>query len=162
MDSSELYHVKQQFFLGAYKSLANTTLPSPSSADHHPMLLYKARALIALNDPRSVLQLVDEDDENVAVRAVRGLAKYVGISDTADKDTVLEELRDIALEIEGEGSEGSQKDKALVRVLVATAFVRAGETEEALETLGTDTEDLEASVASVGRRLKYVHSSSII
>jgi len=32
----------------------------------------------------------------------------------------------------------------LVRVVAATAFVRAGEVEEALETLGSDTEDLEA------------------
>jgi coatomer protein complex subunit epsilon len=120
------------------------TLPEPSSADYHQLLLYKVRAFIALNDPRSALQVVGEDDENIAVRGARSLAKYVATTDTADNEAALEELRDLTLEIEGQDSEGSEKDKALVRVLAATAFVRAGEIEEALETLGTDTEDLEA------------------
>lgn len=60
------------------------------------------------------------------------------------KESALEELRDLSVEIEGDDIEGDERDKALVKVLAGTAFARAGEIEEALETLGTDTEDLEA------------------
>ncbi|KAF8347893.1 coatomer complex protein [Amanita rubescens] len=144
MESTQLYHVKQQFILGAYKSLADMPLPDISSSDYTSVLLYKARAHIALNDPQSALRLTSEDNENVAVKAVRALAKYVAADDDVDKDAALEEQRDLAVEIEGDDSEGGAGEKALVRVIAATAFVRAGETEEALETLGTDTEDLEA------------------
>ena len=174
MQSADLYHVKQQFilgichsvfcssvltlcaFTGAYKSLADMPLPNPSS-DYTSVLLYKARAHIALNDPQSALRLTDEDDENVATKAVRALAKYVAAEDNEDKDAALEEQRDLAVEIEGDDSEGSASEKALVRVIAATAFVRAGENEEALETLGTDTEDLEASVV-----LYYTHCTVLI
>ena len=160
MDSSELYHVKQQFilgmssepssiiltsqFVGAYRSLVDMPLPGSSSPDYSPMLLYKARAFIALNDPQSALKLAGEDDENMAVKAVRALAEYVAAEDDTEKEAALDVLRDLAVEIEGDDSGGTPRDEALVRVLAATAFVRAGETEEALETLGTDTEDLEA------------------
>ena len=48
----------------------------------------------------------------------------------------MEELRDLSVEIEGDDLEASNRDKWLVRVLAGTAFVRAGEVEEALETLG--------------------------
>lgn len=121
-------------------------LPELSSSDYTPVLLYKARAHIALNDPQSALSLTNEDSENVAVKAVRALATYIAADDDMDKDAALEEQRDLAIETEGDDSEGGAREKALVRVIAATAFVRAGETEEALETLGTDTEDLEASV----------------
>jgi coatomer protein complex subunit epsilon len=175
MQSADLYHVKQQFILGichsiscsfvlnvcaitgAYKSLADMPSPGAPSSDYTSVLLYKARAHIALNDPQSALRLTDEDDEDVATKAVRALAKYVAAEDNEDKDAALEEQRDLAVEIEGDDSEGSASEKALVRVIAATAFVRAGETEEALETLGTDTEDLEASVV-----LYYTHCTVLI
>ncbi|RDB20839.1 Coatomer subunit epsilon-1 [Hypsizygus marmoreus] len=147
MDSSEIYHVKQQFILGAYKSLVALTLPDPNSPDYTPTLLYQARAHIALNDPDSALRLIPAGSDNVAVKATASLAKYVAASGSASKDAQeasLEELRDLAVEIEGDDAEGSDSDKALVRVLAGTAFTRAGEIEEALETLGVDTEDLEA------------------
>jgi len=48
----------------------------------------------------------------------------------------LEELRDLSVEIEGDDLEASDKEKWLVRVLAGTAFSRADEVEEALETLG--------------------------
>ncbi|KAG6844778.1 hypothetical protein H0H87_003896 [Tephrocybe sp. NHM501043] len=145
--SSELYHVKQQFVLGAYKTLINLTLPDPNSPTYTPTLLYQARAHIALNDPESALKLIPTDSENVAVKAAASLARYVSASQNVDKDMIdasLEELRDLAVEIEGDDEEVDDSDKALVRVLAGTAFARAGEIEEALETLGVDTEDLEA------------------
>ena len=50
------------------------------------------------------------------------------------------------MEIEGDDGEVDEKEKGLVRVLAGTAFTRAGEIEEALETLGAGTqhENLEA------------------
>lgn len=121
------------------------TLPDPNSPDYTPTLLYQARAHIALNDPKSALQLIPTTSENVAVKAAASLARYVGASES-EQESSLEELRDLAVEIEGDDVEGDDRDKALVRVLAGTAFARAGEVEEALETLGVDTEDLEACV----------------
>ncbi|KAG5647806.1 hypothetical protein DXG03_007728 [Asterophora parasitica] len=147
MDSSELYHIKQQFVLGAYTTLVNLTLPDPNSPTYTPALLYQARAHIALDDPKSALGLLPADSENVAVKAAASLARYVSAARGVDKDAIdtsFEELRDLAVEIEGDDTDGSEEEKALVRVLAGTAFARAGEIEEALETLGVDTEDLEA------------------
>ncbi|KAF8966300.1 coatomer complex protein [Flammula alnicola] len=144
MDSSELYHTKQQFTLGAYKALIQQTLPDESSSDYIPSLLYKARSYIAINESKSALALIPEDSENVALKAVSSLARFVDAGDSTNAEAALEELRDLSVEIEGEDVEGSDRDKALVRVLAGTAFARAGEVEEALETLGSETEDLEA------------------
>lgn len=58
-------------------------------------------------------------------------------------------MRDLCVEIEGDG-EQEEKDKEVVRVVAGTAFARAGEVEEALESLGAGTshENLEAYVFS--------------
>ncbi|KIY53365.1 hypothetical protein FISHEDRAFT_68971 [Fistulina hepatica ATCC 64428] len=143
MDSSELYHIKQQFILGAYKALTNLS-PDPSSSEYVPTLLYRARAYIALGDPQSAIDIIPSHSENVAFRAVIALAQYVQASDAADRESSLEALRDLSVEIEGDDVDGTDRDKAVVRVLAGTAFARAGEIEEALETLGVDTQDLEA------------------
>jgi coatomer subunit epsilon len=80
---------------------------------------------------------------------VAALARYLG-TPAADRDTdaLLEPLRDLSVEIEGDDAEGSDKDKETARVLAGITFANAGETEEALETLGagTQTENLEACV----------------
>ncbi|EGN96757.1 hypothetical protein SERLA73DRAFT_184918 [Serpula lacrymans var. lacrymans S7.3] len=144
MDSSELYHVKQQFILGAYKSLAELSLPSPSAADYIPTLLYKARASIALDDPQSALALIPSDTENVALKAVTALAQYVD----AGGEEALEALRDLCVEIEAD-EESEEREKDIVRVVAATAFARVGEVEEALETLSGASENLEAIAATV-------------
>lgn len=83
--------------------------------------------------------------ENIALKAVAGLARYV-VAGAAEKDAALEELRDLCVEIEGEDLDATEKEKGMVRVLAGTAFALAGEVEEALETLGvgTNTENLEA------------------
>jgi len=142
MDSSELYHVKQQFFLGAYKTLISLSLPPRSSSDYIPTLIYQARAHLALNDPSAALSLLPSDSEDVTIKAVSSLSRYVAATTpTSDEnaeaaEAALEELRDLSVEIEGDDLEASEKDKWLVRVLAGTAFARAGEVEEALETLG--------------------------
>ncbi|THH32494.1 hypothetical protein EUX98_g1674 [Antrodiella citrinella] len=145
MDSSELYHIKQQFTLAAYKSLVDLT-PESNSPDYIPTLVYQARAHIALNDPSAALQLIPSDTEDVSVKGVVALARYVGATDETAKDAALEELRDLCVEIESEDAEAEEKEKDLVKVLAGTAFAIAGEVEEALETLGagSSTENLEA------------------
>ena len=133
--------------LGAYKSLVDLTLPDPSAPDYTPTLIYKARAYLALDKPSEALQLVPSGTENVALKAVTALAKYID-ADANEKggESILEELRDLCVEIEGDDGEVDEKEKGLVRVLAGTAFTRAGEIEEALETLGAGTqhENLEA------------------
>jgi coatomer protein complex subunit epsilon len=135
------------------------TLPDPNSPDYTPTLLYQARAHIALNDPKSALQLIPTNSENVAVKAAASLARYVAASGT-EQEAPLEELRDLAVEIEGDDAEGDDRDKDIVRVLAGTAFARAGEVEEALETLGVDTEDLEACVTVMIRAKPTVLTAS--
>jgi len=61
------------------------------------------------------------------------------LKNPAEKETHLEELRDLCVEIEGEDAEGDEYEKGSVRVLAGTAFAREGEIEEALETLGAGT-----------------------
>ncbi len=167
MESSELYHVKQQFHLGlwppapsplphlrpdisppagAYKSLVDLTLPDPDSPDYTPTLIYKARANIALGSTAAAAALVPADTENLALKSVASLARYVGATSDDAREAALEELRDLSVEIEGEDGEATPWEKGVVRVLAGTAFVRAGEIEEALEILGAgnDTQNLEA------------------
>jgi len=104
--------------------------------------VYKARSLIALGENKSVPDILPSGNENVALKAVAVFARYV----EEKTEEVLEELRDLAIEIEDEDVEGTDRDKDTVRVIAGTAFAIAGEVEEALETLGSDTEDLEAYV----------------
>ena len=62
----------------------------------------------------------------------------------------MEELRDLSVEIEGDDLDANDKEKWLVRVLAGIAFARAGEVEEALETLGLsggNEESVEACVS---------------
>ncbi|KAF9530417.1 coatomer complex protein [Crepidotus variabilis] len=145
MVSSDLYHIKQQFVLGAFLSLSKLELPDSTSDDYLPTVLYKARSSIALNEAKSALSIIPSGSENVALKAVASLARYVGATDETKAEAALEELRDLSVEIEGEEDvEGSDQDMDLARLLAGTAFARAGEIEEAIETIGTETEDLES------------------
>jgi len=121
-------------------------LPDVNSPDYARTLLYKARALITINECDIALKLLENLRENVSTKAASSLARYIGASNPAAKESALEELRDLSVEIEGDDPEGDDRDKALVKVLAGTAFAIAGEIEEALDTLGIDTEDLEAYV----------------
>lgn len=144
LNSSKIFSIYSTS--GAYKSLVDLSL-DPNSPEYIPTLVYQARSHIALNNPKAALQLIPTGSENVALKAVVALAKFVDAED-ADREALLEELRDLSLEIDSDDVEGTERDKATVRVLAGTAFARAGELEEALETLGADTEDLEAYVSS--------------
>ncbi|KAH9857348.1 coatomer complex protein [Lenzites betulinus] len=148
MDSPDLYHVKQQFTLGAYKSVVELALPDPNSPDYTPTLVYQARAHLALGNTAAALALAPPESDSIALKAVAALAQY--LSAEADADAALEQLRDLVVEIEGEEDEDEEApaewEKGVVRVLAGAAFARAGEVEEALETLGagTDTRNIEA------------------
>ncbi|KAI0299268.1 coatomer epsilon subunit-domain-containing protein [Russula brevipes] len=144
MESTDLYNVKQRFFLGAYKSLGEQSLPEQPSEDYTPTLFYKARAHIALDDAKAVASLIPADTENLALKAVSVFANYIS---APAGDAALEELRDLCVEIEGDDVEATEREKGWVRVVAGTAFARAGEIEEALETLGAEstTENLEAA-----------------
>jgi len=113
--------------------------------------VYKARAYIALDDPKPVQALVPADAEEVSLKAVSALARYVGATSPEDKEGSLEELRDLCVEIEGDDVDATPKEKGTVRVLAGTAFALANEVEEALETLGvgTNTDNLEAVALTV-------------
>jgi coatomer protein complex subunit epsilon len=147
--SSALYHLKQNFTLGAYKNLLEISLPDENSPEYAEFVTYKARAHIALGNPRAVASLVPADSENVALKAVLALAKWTAAPEDK-REELLEQLRDIVVELEGEDVVGSQQDKDAAKVLAGQAFAAAGETEEALETLGVGTqmENLEACVSS--------------
>jgi coatomer protein complex subunit epsilon len=130
---------------GAYESLAEYT---PDKPFEDTILFYKARAHIALGDTEIIKQIIPADTESLALKAVTVFANY--ISAPAAGDAALEELRDICVEIEGDDVEATEREKGWVRVVAGTAFARAGEIEEALETLGAEstTENLEAYVFS--------------
>lgn len=81
------------------------------------------------------------------------MARYIAATtppsdeDSEAAEGALEELRDLCIEVDD--LEASEKDKWLVTVLAGTAFARAGEVEEALETLGLNGDNqvsLEACV----------------
>ena len=129
--------------------MISLTLPPQSSPDYIPTLVYQARAHLALNNPSATLSLLPDDSEDVTIKAVSSLAHYIASSSESSQEAALEELRDLSVEIEGDDLEATDKDKWLVRVLAATAFARAGEVEEALETLGLsggNEESVEACV----------------
>lgn len=136
------------YLIGAFKTLADLPLPEAESEDYIPILFYKARALIALGDSTAVSSLIPTDSENLALKSVAALAKYTSGADASD--AALEELRDLAVEIEGDDADATDREKGWVRVVAGTAFARASEVEEALETLGvaSSTENLEAYVSA--------------
>ncbi|KAI0255714.1 coatomer epsilon subunit-domain-containing protein [Lactifluus subvellereus] len=148
MESTDLYNVRQCFFLGAYKSLVEQNLPDRSSEDYIPILFYRARAHIALGDTETATSIIPTETENLALKTVAVFANYIS---APGSDAALEELRDLCVEIEGDDVEATEREKGWVRVVAGTAFARANEIEEALETLGADstTENLEAVAIAV-------------
>lgn len=95
----------------------------------------------------------------MTIKAVSSLARYVAATTPTSSENseaaeaALEELRDLSVEIEGDDLEASGRDKWLVRVLAGTAFARASEVEEALETLGLNGGNQESVEACVFLRV---------
>lgn len=151
MDSLDLFHIRQKYYLGSYQPLQAADLPDKLSPDYRPTLLFKARALVK-SDPDGAIALLPKDDVSLPARSVRSLASYFKASQAEDdgaKEKSLDELRDLCVEVEGE--EVEDEEKGLVRSIAAAAFVYEGENEEALETLeaGTSTRNLEGIALTV-------------
>jgi len=146
-----LFYLKNQFYLGAYQSVAKNPPPPEDSLEYLPTILYSARSFIALNQPDQALSLVSADTQP-AVRAIRALATYVKTKALGGGvESVVDELRDLTIEVEGE-EEGEQgAGVGVVRVAAATAFFQEGEVEEALTTLGAGAggQDIECSYLTV-------------
>lgn len=101
----------------------------------------------------------------MTIKAVSSLARYVTATTPTSSESseaaeaALEELRDLSVEIEGDDLEASERDKWLARVLAGTAFARAGEVEEALETLGLNGGNQESVEAYV---FLYLNPSALL
>ncbi|KAG8979923.1 hypothetical protein FRC05_007366 [Tulasnella sp. 425] len=136
MDSDSLFYLQNQFYLGNYKYLCDNPLPPKSDPSYLATVCYTARSHIALKNYSAALSLLGTDT-SPPTRALTSLAKYLSATGD-DKDTYLEELRDLTIEVE-DGFEGDSEDGAgvgVVKVVAATAFFAEGEVEEALTTLG--------------------------
>lgn len=84
----------------------------------------------------------------MAVKAVSALSTYLSGSGADPKrEEVVEEVRDLVLELESDesGDEARRGEEAVVRVVAGTVFVLQGEKEEAVATLteGAAKTDLE-------------------
>ncbi|KAF8308786.1 coatomer epsilon subunit-domain-containing protein [Cantharellus anzutake] len=150
-DSDSLFYLKNQFYLRAYQSVARNPPPQKDSPEYLPSLLYSARSLIALNQSDEALLLVSADTLP-AVRAVRALATYVKTKASGGEvEPILDELRDLTIEIESEDEGVQGAGTSVVRVSAATAFLQEGEVEEALTTLGAGAggQDMECSYLTI-------------
>lgn len=126
------------FASGAYKNLTSYPLPDTNAEDRMLLVLYHIRSHIALGQLDKAISLIPElKDSGLLSRAVKALASF--LKSPAEKETYLEELRDLCVEIEGEDVEADEYERGAIRVLAGTAFAREGEVEEALETLGAGT-----------------------
>lgn len=114
--------------------------------------LYAARSHLALSPPAtsaalSVLEpALSSSEPPASARAVKAFATFLDASD--DKESTLEELRDLTLEYEGEDvDEERREEERIVRCMAATAFILQGEHEEAVTTLteGVGKTDLECT-----------------
>ena len=122
---------------GNFKHLCDNPLPPTSEPEFLATLCYTARSHIALKNYPGALGVLPNSDSTPPVKSLRSLANYLAATGE-DKDTYLEELRDLCIEVE-DGFEGDDEEGAgsgLVKVVAATAFFNEGELEEALTTLG--------------------------
>jgi coatomer protein complex subunit epsilon len=113
--------------------------------------LYAARSHLAATPPAtsaavSVLESALSSNEPLAsARAIKAFADFVeALGD--DKESKLEELRDLLLEYEGEEvNEDTREEERIVRCMAGTAFILQDEVEEAVTTLteGCGKSDLE-------------------
>jgi coatomer subunit epsilon len=128
----------------------DTPVADANSPDYVQALVLHARAHVALGDPAAALSLLPLDSENVAIKAVSAFAKYFATPAMQRGDARLEPLRDLCVEIEDD-EDSDEREKGLVKVLAGIVFANAGETEEALETLGAGSqkENLEAYVPRI-------------
>lgn len=78
-----------------------------------------------------------------SAKATDAFIRY--ISSTSSKEGIVDELRDLVIELEGAEEGNEQIEEGLVRTLAGTVFVLEGENEEAVATLteGAAKSDIE-------------------
>ncbi|WWD18527.1 hypothetical protein CI109_102980 [Kwoniella shandongensis] len=153
MEADPLYNVKQLFYQASYKACISEAsshphTPSSDSSDSTPLhrAIYIARSHLALSPsaPSSAQSILAPflalPSPPLSARAVSAFASY--LSSNEDKETKVEEVRDLVLECEGGEDEDEEK---FVRVIAGSVFVLEGENEEAVATLteGVAKTDLE-------------------
>lgn len=113
--------------------------------------LYAARSHLALTPPATsaatslLRSALSANEPPASARAVKAFADFADASGE-DKESKLEELRDLLLEYEGEEvNEETREEERIVRCMAGTAFVLRNEVEEAVTTLteGCGKTDLE-------------------
>ncbi|GHJ88459.1 hypothetical protein NliqN6_4861 [Naganishia liquefaciens] len=157
MDSDALFHVKQLFWQGSYKACieeaTSVNISDLSDPESLSRALYAARSHLALAPPAtsaatSLLQsALSANEPPASARAIKAFADFVDASGE-DKESKLEELRDLLLEYEGEEvNEETREEERIVRCMAGTAFILQNEVEEAVTTLteGCGKTDLECT-----------------
>lgn len=120
------------------------TSPSSDPSSLH-RAIYTARSYLALSSPQSkeASAVITPFLPAPAAKATDAFIRY--LSTSSDKESIIDELRDLVIELEG-AEEGNEKvEEGLVRALAGTVFVLEGENEEAVATLteGAAKSDIE-------------------
>lgn len=147
-----LVSVQNAFYQGAYRrciaqATSQTSFADASEPGVLSLLLYAARAQIALGEPQAALELVPASAAQTpsealapAASAVRQLATYSLALDTADlgaADDALAALTELAADAEfaADTAELGVSSPAIVRLCTATAMVQDGDPLGALDVL---------------------------
>ncbi|KAI5454947.1 hypothetical protein NCC49_002223 [Naganishia albida] len=153
MDSDALFHVKQLFWQGCIEEATSADISDLSDPESLSRALYAARSHLALHPPAtdSAIKLLDSalssNETTASARAIKSFAELLDASDE-EKESKLEELRDLLLEYEGEEvNEDTREEERIVRCMAGTAFILQNEVEEAVTTLteGCGKTDLECT-----------------
>lgn len=115
---------------------------SPESDEDVTLLAYTLRSHLALSSPPSAYSALltkTSSSEDPTLRAISLLATFTSSSE-GEREDVLEQARDLAIELE-EVEEGQTAGSA--KAVVGSLFVKAGEWVEAVDLLSSEKESLE-------------------
>lgn len=136
---------------GCIEEATSADISDLSDPESLSRALYAARSHLALHPPAtdSAIKLLDSalssNETTASARAIKSFAELLDASDE-EKESKLEELRDLLLEYEGEEvNEDTREEERIVRCMAGTAFILQNEVEEAVTTLteGCGKTDLE-------------------
>ena len=120
------------------------TTPSDDPSSLH-RAIYVARSHLALSPIQTTeaSSVIKPFLPAPAAKATYAFIRY--ISSSSSKEGIVDELRDLVIELEGAEEGNEQIEEGLVRSLAGTVFVLEGENEEAVATLteGAAKSDIE-------------------
>ncbi|KAJ9124033.1 hypothetical protein QFC22_000826 [Naganishia vaughanmartiniae] len=146
--------------LGCTDCIAESTsvdISDQSDPESLSRALYAARSHLALQPPATSAAVsllntaLSSNEPPASARAIQSFAGYLDASED-DKESKLDELRDLVLEYEGEEvDEETREEERIVRCMAGTAFILQIEVEEAVTTLteGCGKTDLECTALLV-------------